>query len=309
MLRNNRSCPVCKRRVLPGDSDSENEESSSSTTNADSRRILSENEPNEDDDTNESSRLLINNNDNTNRVTLSEDNSSLLTTSTNVHNLTSMSNLTTNFLNNNNEISSLNNHMTTSISSSQLQNRGDLATSSSKYGSISSINQADTSNSQTHSNGKQQGADLAQIDQNDDENRTFTFRQEAIVDSKQTPEYFSVTSDIGTFGENEVEAGTSSSPFVLNNFDKEMQLKTISKKNSNLANVNNQSETSKRTLNNKLTKKASKSNTKPITNINLSKIAAKLEEERHAKREDDVDVENFQSVEENDLNDDDEQKK
>lgn len=224
MLRNNRLCPVCKRRVIPGDPDSENEESTgASTANNDLRQVhhQQEHEPNEDDDTNETSRLLVNRNQS------NDDNSSLLTTSTNLHNLTTGSNLTSN-LNNNNEISSLNNHMTTSITSSQLiqsvqlPQRGDLIASSSKYGSISSINIVEQNASTLLSS--KQNEDLLIDNRTDDENLS----RKNPIDSKQTPEFFSVTSD-SYFSENCPNEPTTTFNLANSNAEKEMQMKTIAK--------------------------------------------------------------------------------
>lgn len=142
LLRNNRFCPVCKRRVLPGGSDSENEDNENQTSTA---QI---NHPNEDEDTNESSRLLVNVRDSN----FNDDNLSSATISTTLNaniNLISADNLPTNNQLNT-DLSSLNNQMTVSMTSSQapLSQNKDLRSSSSRYGSISSIANATTSKSE-----------------------------------------------------------------------------------------------------------------------------------------------------------------
>jgi hypothetical protein len=113
---------VCKRRVIPGEPDSDEEASSNrptSTSNVDVEHVA-----NEDEETTESSRLLISRND---------DNSML---NGSIHTLLNA---------NSNELGSLNNQMTTSISSGQqlqTQSQSQLGqtTRHVKYGSISSIN-------------------------------------------------------------------------------------------------------------------------------------------------------------------------
>lgn len=271
LLRNNRLCPVCKRRVIPGDSESENEETSgTSSTDPETQPLLVENEANDQDETNESTRLI--------QPINQEDNSSVLTTSTNLNNLTSASNLTSL---NNNEISSLNNHMTRSITSQiKIDNTGptilgqtrDLATSASRYGSISSINLIDTNPS---------GSNHDQISEE---------LHQSKINSKQTPEYFSVPSE-SNLGES-VEASTSGSMLAASNLDPQLQMKSFTKKKSSKS-------TEMRETSEKQSKKSKKkSNNKPITNKNLSKIAAKLEKENQRKAEDD-DIEHFQSVNEN----------
>lgn len=163
LLRNNRFCPVCKRRVLPGGSDSESSDESTdipSNVTANRRNSSSENQPNEEDDTNESSRLLVNIRNNSN-----DDNLSSVT-------------LNTANLNQINDLSSLNNQMTTSQTSSQVMaqaNSKDLRSSSSRYGSITSVNNINTSNM----------PQTSKVDQQDFENILFK-------DSKSTPddEYF-----------------------------------------------------------------------------------------------------------------------
>lgn len=263
--------PVCKRRVIPGDSESENEETSgTSSTDPETQPLLVENEANDQDETNESTRLI--------QPINQEDNSSVLTTSTNLNNLTSASNLTSL---NNNEISSLNNHMTRSITSQiKIDNTGptilgqtrDLATSASRYGSISSINLIDTNPS---------GSNHDQISEE---------LHQSKINSKQTPEYFSVPSE-SNLGES-VEASTSGSMLAASNLDPQLQMKSFTKKKSSKS-------TEMRETSEKQSKKSKKkSNNKPITNKNLSKIAAKLEKENQRKAEDD-DIEHFQSVNEN----------
>lgn len=127
LLRNNRFCPVCKRRVLPGGSDSESEGENTQT----------ENRANEEEDTNESSRLLVD-------VRSTEDNMSAVT------------------INNNppdNDLSSMNNQMVTSATMSR-----ELRSSSSRYGSISSMNLAPAMSSKAHENPAYSEQDGSQSD-------------------------------------------------------------------------------------------------------------------------------------------------
>lgn len=246
-------CPVCKRRVLPGDSESENEDSSAtSSTNPETQPLLVENEPNNQEE-NESTALLSQNNH--------DDNSSVLTTSTNLNNFTLGSNQ------NNNEISSLNNHMTRSITSQIRIDSGqsnpvqtkDQATSASRYGSISSINLADNTK-QTNLDSYQQAKE------------------------KQTPEYHSVASDSAL--EESVEASNSDSLTT-----------TKAKVTNSVLNSNEIIEIKE------VKKKKKNSRIKPITNINVSEIAASLERDNIRKEdlsdEKDSDNEKFQSVNEN----------
>jgi hypothetical protein len=153
LLRNNRFCPVCKRRVLPGgESDSENE-NENSTTATDTRplvRDVDEHRANEDEQTDERSHLLVSE-QRRHSNNGAEDADSVLTNSATFgaachrHNNSSVTNLTSNSTVLNNDITSLNNHMTNSVASSTQMNAigagasGGMA-SSSKYGSISSIN-------------------------------------------------------------------------------------------------------------------------------------------------------------------------
>lgn len=179
LLRNNRLCPVCKRRVIPGGSDSESEDGGHDSSANTSTGLLAadqtrsnqqeyvESAPNEDEDTNESSRLLVTSNVtmtvasnssfsphlqnvNTNRRAQADDSASLLVTVGNQQHpsLSEMNEITSDLI-------SLNNHMTTSIgsgASTQIflqsggaSNNGNLLNPNqsiaSKYGSISSINQ------------------------------------------------------------------------------------------------------------------------------------------------------------------------
>ncbi|CAF0746455.1 unnamed protein product [Brachionus calyciflorus] len=268
LLRNNRLCPVCKRRVIPGDSESENEDNSgNSTNNPETQPLLVENEPNEEVD--ESTRLIYTSNQ--------EDNASVLTTSTNLQNLTLGSNL------NNNEISSLNNQMIRSINSrvdpsSTILGQNNLATSASRYGSISSINLIENS---TNSG------------LNNDENSY----QHSKINSKQTPEYFSIPS-VSILSDS-VEATTSNSNLTDSNLDFQLRIKNSNEKKSRRAFVEETSEK------NKIKKKKS-SAIKPINNKNLNEIAITLEKENKRKSEEnseekDTDFENFQSVIENDI--------
>lgn len=239
--------------MLPGDSESENEDSSAtSSTNPETQPLLVENEPNNQDE-NESTALLSQNNH--------DDNSSVLTTSTNLNNFTLGSNQ------NNNEISSLNNHMTRSITSqiridsgpsNNVQTR-DQATSASRYGSISSINLVDNSK-QTNQESYQQTKD------------------------KQTPEYHSVASDSAL--EESVE-----DPNLNSLMSSKAQTSKIFLKSNEIVEIK------------KVKAKKKTCKIKPITNINVSEIAASLERENVRKDdlsdEKDSDNEKFQSVNEN----------
>lgn len=131
---------MCKRRVLPGGSDSESDDGHEPQTPNVRRTEM--NAPNEDEDTNESSRLLVN----VVRANSNEDNISASTISTflnnNDKNTTPTTVTTTNEMNTTNaqqfgDMSSMNNQMTASTTSSQAQNPN-LKASSSRYGSISS---------------------------------------------------------------------------------------------------------------------------------------------------------------------------
>ena len=179
-MRNNRFCPVCKRRVLPGGSDSESSDEStgnatvSNTSSSINRRnSLTENQPNEEDDTNESTRLLINVRSNSN-----DDNISSVTLNTNLANNPSQTN----------DMSSLNNQMTTSVSSSQMLNQANnkdcLRSSSSRYGSITSVNNVT--------------AAVATTSKLADDQSDFICEIKKIKDSKATPEddvYFTPVTD------------------------------------------------------------------------------------------------------------------
>lgn len=178
LLRNNRLCPVCKRRVIPGGSDSESEDGGHDSSANTSTGLLAaadqtrsnqqdyiESAPNEDEDTNESSRLLVTSNVtvaaasnssssphlqnvNTNRRAQTDDSASLLVGNHQHPSLSEMNEITSDLI-------SLNNHMTTSIGSGAstqifLQSGGASTNGNllnpnqsiaSKYGSISSINQ------------------------------------------------------------------------------------------------------------------------------------------------------------------------
>lgn len=195
LLRNNRFCPVCKRRVLPGGSDSESEDGNES-----GRTTVQSTLANEDDNPNESTRLLVNVRDN--NVNSNEDNLSSATTNTtvntvNITNETTQNNPPNNTNDNNqmnNDLSSMNNQMTVSLTSSQaqtsLQNQNkDLRSSSSRYGSMSSslniitVNPATTSKSTELGNGS------------DDDKETNYQNSEKpeveAIDSKATPEFHS----------------------------------------------------------------------------------------------------------------------
>jgi hypothetical protein len=211
LLRNNRVCPVCKRRVIPGEPDSDEESNSNrptSTSNVDIEQVA-----NEDEETTESSRLLISRN----------DDNSLLNGS--IHTLLNA---------NSNELGSLNNQMTTSISSgqqlqAQSQPQLGLTAKHVKYGSISSINNialastttvtayVEPSSSYTNQHVKKMNTHKRGDDSNndrdngnalsDDERENAARRKKKRpsldyynegIDSKATPDYFtpqSITSD------------------------------------------------------------------------------------------------------------------
>lgn len=165
---------MCKRRVIPGgsDSDSEDQSQESSTTSAgggnapqprNSPSSYVDNEPNEDDDTNESSRLLVTTTTTTttpapNRTNPPEDSASLLAAAAAAAtgNQTNVSVLNEVASGNGAELGSLNNQMlmTTSIGSESGQlflGPGGMVLSAnnsivSKYGSISSISQLAANN-------------------------------------------------------------------------------------------------------------------------------------------------------------------
>lgn len=222
LLRNNRFCPVCKRRVLPGGSDSESSDESTGNATASNtssaiirRNSLSENHPNEEDDTNESSRLLVNVRSNSN-----DDNISSVTLNTNLAKP--------------NDASSLNNQMTTSVSSSQMLNQTNsnkdcLRSSSSRYGSITSVNNvssaavATTSTKQVGGGGSGSGGG--------EENSDFICEIKKLKDSKSTPDdedddvYFTPVTD-----------GTASVNFKVVSDTKEKKLKNKHVKKSNSSN-------------------------------------------------------------------------
>ncbi len=133
LLRNNRVCPVCKRRVLPGGSDSESDDGHDTQTPNVRRGEM--NAPNEDEDTNESSRLLVT----VDRTNSADDNISAATISTILNNndVTVTNETSTTNAQQYGDLSSMNNQMTVSVTSSQVQNQN-LKSSSSRYGSISS---------------------------------------------------------------------------------------------------------------------------------------------------------------------------
>lgn len=121
--------------MLPGGSDSESDDGHEPQTPNVRRAEM--NAPNEDEDTNESSRLLVN----VVRANSNEDNISASTISTLLNN-NNTTVATTNEMNTNNaqqfgDMSSMNNQMTASTTSSQAPNPN-LKASSSRYGSISS---------------------------------------------------------------------------------------------------------------------------------------------------------------------------
>ena len=112
---------------MPGGSDSDSEGDSGHAA---------ENRPNEQEDTNEASRLLID------VRAASEDNISAVTITNNQAD---------------NDLSSMNNQMVTSATVSR-----DLRSSSSRYGSISSMNVAPATSSNVHENAAYSGQDGSQ---------------------------------------------------------------------------------------------------------------------------------------------------
>jgi hypothetical protein len=159
LLRNNRSCPVCKRRVIPGGSDSDSDDTENTSSSTLANRLSSlDNEANEEEDATETSRLLLNNN-NTRSNSTNEDDASLITRHhlTNVASGSNLSQVPSNTsAQDPNDLGSLNNQMMTSLSNNSMRQgskdtppggsgaeggAGAVGTSLSKYGSISSINQ------------------------------------------------------------------------------------------------------------------------------------------------------------------------
>jgi hypothetical protein len=222
LLRNNRCCPVCKRRVIPGDPESDSD-SESGPRNPTSTSIV-EHAANEDDDTNESSRLLISNRESAN------DNQSICTTSTV---------LATNNQNNN-DISSLNNQMTLSMNSNQLPSNKEMR-SSSKYGSISSINKLGnpTSNG-SYSNPACVDDAASSNEQTVNDTQTNNIPKKGkllsypnLIDSKASPDDYRMPTDMNSEdSESTVASGalpgtSSSSPYVLNVLEKNFQLKKV----------------------------------------------------------------------------------
>jgi len=196
---------VCKRRVIPGDPESDNEDSDTGPTRNATNSSIVEHEANEDEDTNESSRLLVNNRN-------QSDDQSICTTST----------ILNNQLNNNNEISSLNNQMTNSMNSAQLPNK-ELRSSSSKYGSISSINQlANSSSTNAYTNQSCVDIDIV-VDESDPSKKIKIPLAQNLIDSKASPDDFhtpqSQASELTT------DQGISSSPYTLNLDSKHFHLK------------------------------------------------------------------------------------
>lgn len=265
LLRNNRACPVCKRRVIPGGSDSESEDSynptSTHTSLLDRQTNTEEHDPNEEDDTNESSRLLISTTSNNNR---NLDENSVSTTITHIN---------SNIVSINNDISSLNNQMTTSMNSNlaNQNNRTELRSSSSKYGSISSINNLVNANSNfTNSSSKEI------IDDSNLVNSKINYSSQ-IIDSKATPEFFTPNdSDCAGLIVNSVEG--SSSSFATNNLDNQLQLKSISQNKdskSNSKTKQNKSKASKK--NNKIASSSSSSNS------NANNVRIRTNEASNAK--------------------------
>ena len=215
-MRNNRCCPVCKRRVIPGDPDSENEDSDTRPNRNQTNSSIVEHEANEEEDTNEASRLLINNR---NQSEAGTDDQSVCTTSTM---------LTTNQLQGNNETSSLNNQMTVSMNSAQLP----LRSSSSKYGSISSINQISSSTNAYTNQACLDSASL--VDENGGTtNKVYIPVNQSFIDSKASPDDYHTPRSMNSESGDYLRKGnpcTSSSPSVLLNLDsKNIQLKTVVK--------------------------------------------------------------------------------
>ena len=210
---------MCKRRVLPGDPDSESEDSDNGQRNP-TRSSAIDREPNDDDDTNESSRLLVTNRD----QSANTDDQSICTTVTTA---------TTN-PNTNNDTSSLNNQMTNSMSSSQLPGK-EMMRSSSKYGSISSINKLQTATSGAYCNQACVEIDMASNSGEQMPRRS----SKPHIDSKASPgEYHTPESETsetctGIMTDNVQPSTSASSSYVLNVVEKNFQLKKVDSKAKN----------------------------------------------------------------------------
>ena len=229
----------------------------------------------------------------------------------------------------NNELSSLNNQMTTSMSSqvlsNQLQNKELRTSASSKYGSITSINQI------SNYNNDQTGIDvnnLNEINLIDNEeyaikqNKALILDEQSLADSKATSDFFTPQSSESSALDS-IEIVRPSSPgFALKTIaksDVRKKSKSIRKKqevsSSELIQVNENATTSSSSTNRQ--KKSKKLN--PITTNNLNKIAVQLEKEKntdlvnnpttssHANKEENLgsmesasSAENFDSFKDND---------
>lgn len=274
LLRNNRFCPVCKRRALPGgesSSESESESGGTTRTSTTSQRVVNETRANEDEDTNESTRLLV----------VSQRGGGVDTDSVTSQNVSMNPNsgLATG---QQSDMNSLNNHMTMSMASSAtnnlasssfnnpMMNTTNLVATSSKYGSISSINnmgsvvnEAFVKDDDVDSGGDDANkiTKTVPVVQNNENER--------MIDSKQTPDYYTPRS-----GEN---------LFPVENNDTTAATATTS--NTDQANVKSK---------NKKKKKKSKST---INNETVSKIATELATAQQKESEDQEIVdERFHSV-------------
>lgn len=189
LLRNNRFCPVCKRRVLPGGSDSESsDDGRENNTNSTQAHV-----PNDDDDTNESSRLLLNVRNNSNEDTASEATISTILNTVTTTNETSQNNLNQNAHSQYNmDLNSMNNQMTASMTSSQAPNNQnkDLRSSSSRYGSMASSLNIVT-NATTSKSVEKQDSDSENDNETEEQKSAFIYQKKPSeqIDSKATPEF------------------------------------------------------------------------------------------------------------------------
>ena len=193
----------------------------------------------------------------------------------------------------NNELSSLNNQMTTSMSSqvlsNQLQNKELRTSSSSKYGSITSINQI------SNYNNDQTGIDVNNLNEiNLVDNEEYTIKQnkalildeQSLVDSKATSDFFTPQSSESSALDSIEIARPSSPGFVLKTIaksDVRKKSKSIRKKqevsSSELIQVNEKTNATTSSSSTNRQKKSKKLN--PITTNNLNKIAVQLEKEKN----------------------------
>jgi E3 ubiquitin-protein ligase RNF13 len=177
LLRNNRCCPVCKRRVLPGDPESESSDADSDSGHRPTSTqmvVQEQHEPNDDDETNESSRLLVNADNNEHHQETKDDHMSIGTVTSS--NLLSNKEFESNSMNGGN------------VPSHKM-------TSSSKYGSISSINQLNNNNNNNNNNTNFNNSITNQAylpdsnTENDIASEEKLKKQNLMIDSKSSPEF------------------------------------------------------------------------------------------------------------------------